>query len=37
MVDSVFLYPVGGNLDVASIERFLVQQPDVVPDPLFEV
>lgn len=34
MVDSVFLYPVGGDLDVASIEQFLVQQPDVVPDPL---
>jgi hypothetical protein len=34
MVDSIFLYPIDGNLDVASIERFLAQQPDVLPDPL---
>jgi hypothetical protein len=34
MVDSVFLYPVEGSLDVASIEQFLAQQPDVLLDPL---
>src|SRR5262249_5170743 len=34
MVHSVFLYPVNGSFDVASIERFLVQQPDVLVDPL---
>lgn len=34
MVHSVFLYPVNGTFDVASIERFLAQQPDVLPDPL---
>lgn len=34
MVDSVFLYPVEGSLDVASFERFLAQQPDVLLDPL---
>ena len=34
MVHSIFLYPVNGSMDVASIERFLVQQPDVVLDPL---
>ena len=34
MVDSIFLYPVDGSLDVASIERFLTQQPDVLSDPL---
>ena len=34
MVHSVFLYPVEGALDVASIERFLAQRPDVVVDPL---
>ena len=34
MVHSVFLYPIEGSLDVASIERFLAQQPDVLLDPL---
>lgn len=34
MVHSVFLYPVEGSLDVASIEQFLAQRPDVVVDPL---
>jgi hypothetical protein len=34
MVDSVFLYPIAGHLDVASIEAFLAQQPDVLLDPL---
>jgi hypothetical protein len=34
MVDSIFLYPVDGSLDVASIERFLNRQPDVLLDPL---
>jgi hypothetical protein len=34
MVHSVFLYPVNGSLDVASIEHFLAQQPDVLLDPL---
>jgi len=34
MVDSVFLYPIEGNLDVAPIEAFLTQQPDVLLDPL---
>jgi hypothetical protein len=34
MVHSVFLYPLEGQLDVASIERFLAQQPDVLIDPL---
>jgi hypothetical protein len=34
MVDSIFLYPIDGSLDVASIERFLTQQADVLLDPL---
>lgn len=34
MVDSVFLYPIGGAFEVASIEQFLAQQPDVLLDPL---
>jgi hypothetical protein len=34
MVDSIFLYPVDGSLDVASIERFLNRQTDVLLDPL---
>jgi hypothetical protein len=34
MVYSIFLYPVDGSLDVVAIERFLAQQPDVLPDPL---
>lgn len=34
MVNSVFLYPLGSQLDVASIERFLAQLPDVLLDPL---
>lgn len=34
MVNSVFLYPLEGALDVASIEQFLAQQPDVLLDPL---
>lgn len=34
MVDSIFLYPIDGSLDVASIERFLILQSDVLLDPL---
>lgn len=34
MVHSIFLYPIEDTLDVASIERFLAEQPDVLPDPL---
>src|SRR5678809_1211027 len=34
MVDSIFLYPIDGSFDVASIERFLTQQSDVLLDPL---
>jgi hypothetical protein len=34
MVESIFLYPVEGSFDVATIEHFLAQQPDVLLDPL---
>jgi hypothetical protein len=34
VVDSIFLYPVEGSFDVAAIEHFLAQQPDVLLDPL---
>ena len=34
MVHSVFLYPLDGSLDVPSIEYFLMQRADVLPDPL---
>jgi len=34
MVHSIFLYPRDGSLNVASIEQFLEQQPDVLLDPL---
>jgi hypothetical protein len=34
MVHSVFLYPVNGCHDVASIEQFLAQRADVLLDPL---
>jgi hypothetical protein len=34
MVNSVFLYPIDGNFDVAAIEQFLAHQPDVLLDPL---
>lgn len=34
MVNSLFLYPIDGSLDVLAIERFLAQQPDIVLDPL---
>jgi hypothetical protein len=34
MVHSIFLYPLEGSFDVASVERFLAQQPDVLLDPL---
>lgn len=34
MIDSIFIYPMDGSLDVSSIELFLAQQPDVLLDPL---
>lgn len=34
MVNDVFLYPVEGTFDVAQIEAYLAQKPDVEPDPL---
>ena len=34
MVNSVFLYPVDGGVDVAAVESFVAKQPDVLLDPV---
>ena len=34
MVSSIFFYPIEGSLNVTAIGQYLVQQPDVLLDPL---